>query len=140
MTDQTGSICLSTYTGIMGGVDIAPGNTTIFTFPQQLGNPTSTRTYANRVGCTIATIGAATNAIVTDSGMLPVARHKGMNNCTDGTSNTMIVGEQSDWLRHADRNNSTKYHGDSGWGGSADAVDVRYGSTGDRHGSIGVAS
>ncbi len=74
----------------------------------------------NRVGCTIATIGAATNAIVTDSGMLPVARHKGMNNCTDGTSNTMIVGEQSDWLRHADRNNSTKYHGDSGWGGSAD--------------------
>ena len=58
MTDQTGSICLSTYTGIMGGVDIAPGNTTIFTFPQQLGNPTSTRPYANRNGCTVATIGA----------------------------------------------------------------------------------
>jgi hypothetical protein len=120
MTDQTGSICLSTYVGIMGGVDIAPGNTTIFPFQAQLGMPSNGRTYANRNGCTVATIGTATNAIVTDSGMLSVARHKGMNNCTDGTSNTMIVGEQSDWLRHADRNNSTKFHGDPGWGGAAD--------------------
>lgn len=33
----------------------------------------------------------------------------------DGTSNTMIISEQSDWLRHQDRNISTPYHGDPGW-------------------------
>jgi hypothetical protein len=122
MTDQTGSICLSTYVGIMGGVDIQNGNTTIFPFQAQLGMPSTGRLYQNRAGCTVATIGNATNAIVTNSGMLPVAQHKGMNNCTDGTSNTMIVGEQSDWLRHADRNISTKYHGDPGWGGTSDVA------------------
>lgn len=116
MTDQTGSICLSTYVGIMGGVDIRPGETTIFTNGNLWGNPTSTRTYYNRAGCLLTTNNAA---IVTNSGMLPVAEHKGMNNCTDGTSNTMIVGEQSDWLRSVNRNDSTKYHGDPGWAGPA---------------------
>lgn len=117
MTDQTGSICLSTYTGIMGGVDILPGNVSIFPNPSLWGNPTSTRTYLNREACTISALNGGT--IVAASGMLPVAQHKGMNNCTDGTSNTMIVGEQSDWLRSVDRTQSTKYHGDPGWGGPA---------------------
>ena len=124
MTDQTGSICLPTYVGIAGGVDIAPGNTTIFPQPNLWGNPTSPRTYRNRHGCLLATITPPSglpisNAIMTNSGMLPVAEHKGMQNCTDGTSNTMIVGEQSDWLRSVDRNDSTRYHGDPGWGGTA---------------------
>jgi hypothetical protein len=123
MTDQTGSICLSTYVGIMGGTDINQ-NTTIYPFQAQLGIPSAGRTYANRAGCMVGTAGTAPlfGAIVTSSGMLPVAQHKGMNNCTDGTSNTMIVGEQSDWLRNTDRNDSTKYHGDPGWGGAADAT------------------
>jgi type II secretory pathway pseudopilin PulG len=116
MTDQTGSICLPTYVGIAGGVDItlttAP-NATINPQPNLWGSQTSTRSYVNRHGCTMASGGA----IMTNSGMLPVAEHKGMNNCTDGTSNTMIVGEQSDWLRSADRTQSTKYHGDPGWNG-----------------------
>jgi hypothetical protein len=50
--------------------------------------------------------------------MLPIAQHVGMQGCTDGTSNTMIVAEQSDWLRDVNRQISTKYHGDSGWNGS----------------------
>ncbi len=109
MTDQTGSICLSTYVGIAGGVDIAQGDTTIFTaWSSLVGNPTSTRSYRNRAGCLIGTAIGNSNAgaIMTNSGMLPVAQHKGMNNCTDGTSNTMIVGEQSDWLRSVDRTQS----------------------------------
>jgi type II secretory pathway pseudopilin PulG len=136
MTDQTGSICLSTYVGIMGGTDINQ-NTTIYPFQAQLGIPSAGRTYANRAGCTVATIGGATNAIVTNSGMLPVAQHKGMNNCTDGTSNTMIVGEQSDWLRHADRNNSTKYHGDPGWGGQSDVAQFTVASSTNGTDSLG---
>ena len=136
MSDQTGSICLSTYVGIMGGTDINQ-NTTIYPFQAQLGIPSTGRTYANRAGCTVATSGGAQNAIVTNSGMLPVAQHKGMNNCTDGTSNTMIVGEQSDWLRHADRNNSTKFHGDSGWGGSSDVAQFATASTSNGTDSLG---
>ena len=53
MVDQTGSICLPTYVGIAGGVDIAPGDTTLFPSPNQTGNPTSTRVYRNRAGATI---------------------------------------------------------------------------------------
>ena len=115
MTDQTGSICLPTYVGIAGGVDIRPGNTTIFPNANLWGNPTSTRTYYNRHGVHDTTLGI----IMTNSGMLPVAEHKGMQQCTDGTSNTMIVGEQSDWLRSRDRNDSTRFHGDPGWAGTA---------------------
>jgi len=119
MTDQTGSICLPTYVGIAGGVDITTtNNPSIHPNPNLWGNPTSTRSYQNRHGC-IYSSGGVTSGIMTNSGMLPVAEHKGMNNCTDGTSNTMIVGEQSDWLRSNDRTNSTKYHGDPGWGGPA---------------------
>jgi prepilin-type N-terminal cleavage/methylation domain-containing protein len=123
MTDQTGSICLPTYVGIAGGVDIlrtdASEYATVFPNPNLWGAPTTTRNYRNRNGCTLAGVGGGTGAIMTNSGMLPVAEHKGMQNCTDGTSNTMIVGEQSDWLRSADRNDSSRYHGDPGWAGTA---------------------
>jgi type II secretory pathway pseudopilin PulG len=120
MVDQTGSICLPTYVGIAGGVDIAQGDTTLFGAAAQqnlTGNPTSTRVYRNRSGAMI-TVGATANCCVVNSGMLPVAQHVGMQGCTDGTSNTMIVGEQSDWLRDVNRQVSTKYHGDPGWNGS----------------------
>jgi prepilin-type processing-associated H-X9-DG protein len=38
-----------------------------------------------------------------------------MFDCLDGTSNTMIVGEQSDWLLDQNRAKSRKFHGDAGW-------------------------
>jgi type II secretory pathway pseudopilin PulG len=123
MSDQTGSICLPTYVGIAGGTDItlttAP-NTTLNPNPNLWGVPTSTRAYVNRAGVTLTmpAPSTATGAVITSSGMLPIAQHVGMNGCTDGTSNTMIVGEQSDWLRDVNRQNSTKYHGDPGWGGT----------------------
>jgi hypothetical protein len=129
MVDQTGTICLPTYVGIAGGVDIAQGNTTLFPSPNLSGNPTSTRTYNNRAGATL-TFGTTAGAVVTSSGMLPIAQHVGMQGCTDGTSNTMIVGEQSDWLRDVNRTVSTKYHGDPGWnggGGIGAGTDLRGG-------------
>lgn len=119
MNEQTGTICLPTYVGIMGGTDItltATPDATLNPSPNLWGLPTSTRLYRNRAGGLITVNGIA-NTAVTNSGMLPVAQHVGMQGCTDGTSNTMIVGEQSDWLRDVNRQNSTKYHGDPGWGG-----------------------
>jgi len=123
MVDQTGSICLSTYVGIMGGTDIVQsGQATyaaLYPSPNLWGSPSSTtRNYFNRAGVTLAAVGGATNVVLTNSGMLPVGQHVGMQGCTDGTSNTMIVGEQSDWLRDVNRNVSTKYHGDPGWNGA----------------------
>ena len=131
MVNQTGSICLSTYTGIAGGTDILRTSDanygTLYPNPNLWGTPGSTlRAYINRAGVT-ATMAAggvvactpavATGAVITNSGMLPIAQQVGMQGCTDGTSNTMIVGEQSDWLRDVNRQISTKYHGDSGWNG-----------------------
>ena len=122
MSDQTGSICLPTYVGIAGGTDItlttAP-NTTLNPNPNLWGVPTSTRAYVNRAGARrLLPLVAPLGAVITSSGMLPIAQHVGMHGCTDGTSNTMIVGEQSDWLRDVNRTNSTKYHGDPGWNGT----------------------
>lgn len=127
MVDQTGTICLSTYVGIAGGTDIlttAQANTTLYPNPNLLGAPySSTRTYNNRAGVTMSfTTTSGTpggqGCVITSSGMLPIAQHIGMQGCTDGTSNTMIVGEQSDWLRDVNRTVSTKYHGDPGWNGA----------------------
>jgi type II secretory pathway pseudopilin PulG len=109
METQLGPITLSTYTGIAGGTDIS-GDPQIY--PASGSNdrpPTSSRTYVNRFLATVS------GAIVAESGMLAPCKHIGMNGCSDGTSNTMIVAEQSDWLRAADKSQSTKYHGDPGW-------------------------
>ena len=43
------------------------------------------------------------------------ANTSGIADCTDGTSNTMIVAEQSDWLLDQNPASSKKYHGDPGW-------------------------
>jgi hypothetical protein len=114
MAESTGSICLPTYVGIAGGTDIDPSNRTLYP-NAAFGQPSSNRDYRNR---RVATgIGPHPTAFYTDSGMLPIMQHVSIAACTDGTSNTMIAGEQSDWLRDVDRNVSTKYHGDPGWGG-----------------------
>jgi hypothetical protein len=111
METQTGPICLSTYTGIAGGTDIS-GDTNVY--PATGSNdrpPTSSRTYVNRFLGTVGT------ALVSEAGVLPPSKHINEAGITDGTSNTMMVAEQSDWLRPADKSDSSKRHGDSGWSG-----------------------
>jgi type II secretory pathway pseudopilin PulG len=115
METQTGPICLPSYVGISGGTDIT-GGTPVSTSPDYdntlLPNwsPTSNRVYVNQHKGT-----APGNAIVTNSGMLPPAQHINIAGCSDGTSNTAIVSEQSDWLRDQNRTVSTAFHGDPGW-------------------------
>ena len=118
METQTGPIAMPTYVGIAGGCDINAASPDFAAAPAANIPPVSTRFYNNRSkGQSV--VGAT--SVVTASGMLPVCEQVGIANCSDGTSNTMIVGEQSDWLQDSDPNNSSKYHGDPGWapGGSA---------------------
>jgi len=107
METPTGPICLPTYVGIAGGCDIAPQSQD---YQPGLG-PTANRLYLNEAKGT----GAAAGGIVTSSGMLPPCEQVSVWDCLDGTSNTMIVGEQSDWLLDQNRAKSQKYHGDPGW-------------------------
>jgi prepilin-type N-terminal cleavage/methylation domain-containing protein len=86
---------MPSYVGMAGGVNI-------------VGPPNYSNRYAD-------TGGGGSNGIITASGMLPLAEHTNIAYCSDGTSNTIIVGEQSDWLRDTDITNTTKFHGDAGW-------------------------
>ena len=104
----TGSICLPSYVGIAGGCDIDPQSQD---YQPGLVVPKTDRLYQNEAKGT----GAAAGGIVTSSGMLPPCEHVRMSDCLDGTSNTMIVGEQSDWLLDQNQAKSQKYHGDAGW-------------------------
>jgi hypothetical protein len=108
-----GPVCLPTYVGISGGCDIASNSPDY----QGIGGlpgfppPTADIPYLNnRKG-----VGHTPGGIITVSGMLPPCELVSIARCVDGTSNTMIVGEQSDWLRDVDPGISTKYHGDAGW-------------------------
>ncbi len=119
MADQSGSITLPSYVGIMGGTDIDPSQSK---YPSTVfGRPDTNRIYVNRYGQTLDMSPpggpVVTGAWLTSSGMLPINEHTNMAKCSDGTSNTMIVAEQSDWLSDVDTSISTKYHGDTGWGG-----------------------
>ena len=113
METQTGPIALPSYVGIAGGCDITGGTPSPDYDNSLLPNwaPNSNRIYVNQYKG-IATPG---NSIVTSSGMLPPSQHINMAGCSDGTSNTMIVSEQSDWLRDQNRAVSTAFHGDPGW-------------------------
>jgi len=113
METQTGPILLPSYVGISGGCDIMTGS------PDYQGGgganglvpPTTNRDYINlRKG-----VGHVPGGIITASGMLPPCEHVRMADCLDGTANTIIVGEQSDWLRDSDPNIPAQYHGDAGW-------------------------
>jgi hypothetical protein len=114
METPGGPVWLPTYTGVSGGCDLAPNSPDYPGagpgFPQPvdlaLQNP-----YLNRQ----KGAGHTAGGIITASGMLPPNQHVGLASCTDGTSNTMIVGEQSDWLRDTNPAIGTRYHGDAGW-------------------------
>jgi hypothetical protein len=110
---QLGPIALPTYAGIAGGCDIMADSTDYQGGSGAAGlvPPQSPQPYRNfRKG-----VGHVPGGIITASGMLPTCEHVGIASCTDGTSNTMIVGEQSDWLLASEPYISSKYHGDPGW-------------------------
>jgi type II secretory pathway pseudopilin PulG len=109
METQDGPVCLASYVGISGGCDISNGSSDYGSGPAN-GTPNPSRTYVNQRKAV-----GPSSSIVTASGMLPPAQNINMAGCSDGTSNTMIIGEQSDWLRNQARTVSTKYHGDPGW-------------------------
>jgi type II secretion system protein G len=123
MNLQTGNILNATYTGISGGTDIDPNGTDVAGAPlypdQRWGRPSTNQTYHNNVpGRLLASDCPNDAGVWTSSGMLPPCEHMDIAKCTDGTSNTMIVAEQSDFLQDVRDNNSGKYRGDPGWTGN----------------------
>ncbi len=118
METETGYITMPTYVGIAGGCDVDPNSTDhdfrdYRSWVVKQGLPS---VYVNRAKGT-----GPNGSIVTSSGMLPPAQHITISACTDGISNTMIVGEQSDYLQDIDPtvsnsyHDAPKYHGDPGW-------------------------
>jgi hypothetical protein len=110
METQTGPIELPSYVGISGGTDISSASSDYAAGGPPDWAPVSARRYVNRYKGT-----GPRGSIVTSSGMLPPAQHTRITDCTDGTANTMIAAEQSDWLRDVDPRNRARYHGDAGW-------------------------
>ncbi|MCY2987122.1 MAG: DUF1559 domain-containing protein [Planctomycetota bacterium] len=114
MEASDGPITLPTYVGIAGGCDIDPNSQDYQAGAGKapgLVAPVTTAVYQNKAKGT----GAAAGGIVTSSGMLPPCEHVSIGKSFDGTSNTIIVGEQADFLQDQDPSSSTKYHGDPGW-------------------------
>ena len=113
----TSGMCLPSYVGIAGGTDIInatdPNYATFYPDPVNHPGPISTtKFYRNRYWKPTS----HNCGIYTMSGMLLQAGNSvNMAACSDGTSNTMIVSEQSDWCRSLDPNDSTAFHGDPGW-------------------------
>ncbi|MCU0871102.1 MAG: DUF1559 domain-containing protein, partial [Pirellulaceae bacterium] len=115
MNLDTGNICNATYTGITGGTNIQPGNRTLYP-NTQWGIPTSNQIFLNNAGSRYMQAGCNNDGgRWASSGMLPPCEHINIANCTDGTSNTMIIGEQSDYLQDVNAEVSSKYRGDPGW-------------------------
>jgi len=114
METPNGPILLPTYVGIAGGCDIDPNSHDYkLAFPSVnlVLSPLAKDIYHNRFKGT----GAAAGGIVTTSGLLPPCEHVRFDMCLDGTANTMIVAEQSDWLRDRNPRSRAEYHGDPGW-------------------------
>ena len=108
----SGYIMMPSYVGISGGCDIDYDSTDYDLYPSK---PSAYQTYVNR------SKGSGPNgSVVTSSGLLPPVEHIRMSNCSDGTSNTMIVGEQSDWLRSVNPKSDAVFHGDPGWNTQTD--------------------
>jgi prepilin-type N-terminal cleavage/methylation domain-containing protein len=84
------AVQMSSYAGISGAVE-------------QLANsnyvPTRQRTCCNCCAPTGgSTISQINTGFVSSSGMLINQENIGIHQCTDGTSNVMIIGESSDWV------------------------------------------
>jgi prepilin-type N-terminal cleavage/methylation domain-containing protein len=112
MQTTVGPIALPTYVGIAGGCDLDTGSADYLAGSAVIPPPTTSRTYHNRQK---ATYTACAGGVLTSSGMLPIVEQINIAGCTDGTSNTIIVGEQADWLQDTQTTVTTKYHGDPGW-------------------------
>lgn len=110
-----GSPVLPSYVGIAGGCDIDHESPDYASsnmppeFSEMLAK--TQRKYWNIAKGT----SAAADGIVTSSGMLPPCRQIRWACCSDGISDTMIVAEQSDWLRDTDPKSARRFHGDPGW-------------------------
>jgi hypothetical protein len=120
---QAGNCAMATYTGISGGTDIDPAgqdeNGNALYVSQQWGIPSTTAIYRNVVpGRDLSRPCPNDLGVWTSSGMLPACEQISYADCTDGLSNTMIVGEQSDYLQDVDPAISAKYRGDPGWTGA----------------------
>lgn len=100
-------IAMPSYVGIAGGCDINPDSPDYDLCPAR---PQTPDVYINEKKGT-----GPNGSIITSSGLLPPMEHIRMSDCTDGISNTMIVAEQSDWLRSIDANNRLRFRGDPGW-------------------------
>jgi len=110
--DRSRYIAMPSYVGISGGCDIDPDSGD---YDLHLSKPSTHELYVNR------SKGIGPNgSIVTSSGMLPPMEHIRSSQCTDGTSNTMIVGEQSDWLKSVNLKSDATFHGDPGWNTQTD--------------------
>lgn len=118
---QTGNTCMATYVGISGGTDIDPQYAYEGANPynQQWGVPTSPQVYHNNTpGRQLACDGPSDGGIWSAAGMLTPCEHQTFAGCSDGTSNTMVVSEQSDYLEDVNLAVSSKYRGDPGWTGN----------------------
>jgi hypothetical protein len=106
-----GPIALPTYVGIAGGCDLDPQSSdyTADSFPE-LRAPETSQVYKSRIKAS-----ALHKGIVTGNGMLIPNAFTNFAFCLDGTSNTICVGEQSDWLRDTDPDSEAQFHGDAGW-------------------------
>jgi prepilin-type N-terminal cleavage/methylation domain-containing protein len=97
---QSGPIMLPSYVGIAGGGDIPAAN----------NQPAYTNRYV------LTGMGPNGDGTATASGMLTLCEQQNIASCRDGTSNTMVVAEQSDWLTFPKVDlNSQTFHGDAGW-------------------------
>jgi len=95
------NVTMSSYVGIMGAVDLDSPPVAPITYVE----------LRQRVCCTCCG-GAAATGRNSGGGMLLLNECRNMSDCTDGTSNTMIVGETSDWALDAAGN---RYHIDPSW-------------------------
>jgi len=121
---KTGLVILPSYVGITGGCDVERESQD-YPNTEIVPGPEVTRQYWGGATCPYPNrakgIAATPGGIITSSGMLPPGQRLAIDDCTDGTSNTIIVAEQSDWLYDQQPGSRQGYHGDAGWtvGGTA---------------------
>ncbi len=109
----SGPVALPSYVGISGGCDLNPDSSDYLSGSTvlQIPRPSASVPYQNREKAA----GHVPGGVITASGLLTPCQYLRFASCKDGTSTTMIIGEQSDWLRDTNPRVTAKYHGDPGW-------------------------